>query len=220
LSTLVERFAQAEQMMHRAIQLTTISLLCAAATGCSTPAPIVRVCYALSSVPDAPAADEQIARPLAAQFRGPDVEHVTTITTKSKLEIYLTATRGSDAEKLLTDACSQVIATQGGFASTIRMTSVTPLPDGTTVPRVKPEWTDGVKISIDRQAAADAGISDQAVKDALAKAASSTTQPATASAVDELRAMIITNTDGKRMHLGDIAAISIEKQPTMIRRDY
>jgi hypothetical protein len=220
LSKQIENFSASEQMMQKATRFVTISLLFAAAAGCSSPAPMVRVCYALSAVPDAPAADDLVALPLAGRFKGPDVEHVTTITTNTKLEIYLTGTRGGDGPKLVNDACSKVLDVQGEFASIARMTSVQALPDGEPIPRVKPEWTNSVKIAIDRQAAADAVISDQAVSDALAKAAANTTRPATDPALDLVRAIVITNTDGKRMHLGDIAAISIEKQPTVIRHDY
>jgi multidrug efflux pump subunit AcrB len=190
------------------------------AVGCAGRQPVIDVAYKVPQGMTAPAADETVALPLARRLEIlHDVDRVVSISGPGKVDLYVVGTPGAKAETLISDARS------GAQSAALKISDgslvdVTELPQNTVIPEVSDQTVDAYSIQIDRQAAADAGVTADDIDRAMARSESVTTRPATESGLDSVRGIVVSSVDGKRVRLGEIAAVSIKKEPVYVRHQW
>jgi multidrug efflux pump subunit AcrB len=192
------------------------------AVGCAGRQPIIDVAYSVPAGMTAPTADETVALPLARRMEIiHDVDRVVSISGPGKVDLYVVGTPGAKSETLISDARA------GAKSAALKIPAdagtlgdVTELPEDAVVPDISNETIDTYSVQIDHQAAADAGVTPDDISRAMANLPEVTGHTVSASGVESLRAMVVTNVDGKRVRLGDIAAISIQNEPMRIRHQW
>jgi multidrug efflux pump subunit AcrB len=163
----------------------------------------------------APMVDEHIAAPIGRRLRAAaNVVGVSSISSDDEVDFYVVGAVDSGAGRLA-DTARAAVAAAADVPPGGRLANVGFLNFESPVPNADAGTAPAYVVTLDPAKAAAAGVTVSAVDAVLAAA-----RPVSADRLPKIRAAPVATSTGGHVPLGSVAAVTVERQPVSVRRDY